>query len=84
MVSLKEIKFGELDRLLHGLGFTSFDTEKGTRVYQHAPSGAEVYLPLQEAGQLVRPHHALTAQVALDDFGVLPEGEFLGRLQQAG
>ncbi|MBY0230701.1 MAG: hypothetical protein K2W96_15550 [Gemmataceae bacterium] len=81
---MTNVTFGKLDRMLRGLGFTASDTPTGTRVYQHAPSGAEVYLPRQDAGQLVKPHHVLTAQVALDDFGVLAERDFEARLQTAG
>ncbi len=81
---MTEVTFGKLDQLLRGLGFTAFDTLTGTRVYQHRPSGAEVYIPRQTPEQLVRPHHVLSARVTLDDFGVLADREFEGRLQTAG
>lgn len=83
---MSEITYGQLDGILRSLGFTSFDApiQPPTRMYEHKPSGAEVFLPILPSDQRVYLHHLATTKMALEDFGVLSQDEFEARLRKAG
>lgn len=63
--------YGTLGQSLRGLGFTSRDNlDKRARIYEHAASGAAVYLPIFPDEQAVQPHHLLYVRGTLDQFGL--------------
>jgi hypothetical protein len=77
------LTYKELDSILRHLGFTVAEPEAGTRVYQHAGSGAQIFFPVLPDRDRVRPHHLLGTRTTLDAFGVLDAGEFDARVNQA-
>jgi hypothetical protein len=81
--TVPHLTYKDLDSLLRVLGFTVSEPEPGTRVYQHAESGAQLFFPVLPDRDRVRPHHLLGTRTTLDTFGVLEAGEFDDRVKQA-
>ena len=77
------LTYKELDTLLHTLGFTVSEPEAGTRVYQHAGSGAQLFFPVLPDRDRVRPHHLVGTRTTLDAFGIMDPAEFDARVRQA-
>lgn len=81
---MPDVTYGKLDEVLRSLGFTVDEPERGTRVYQHAASGARVILPTFPARKAVYPHHMVGTRMILEAFGIADPPEFASRLQKVG
>jgi hypothetical protein len=85
---MSEAPYGQVDRVLRGLGFT-VRIDKGNehrpdaRVYRHDQSGAVILLPVFQDEAAVLPHHMLTVRWTLDQFGVASPPTFEEQLQKA-
>jgi hypothetical protein len=80
------VTYGQLDRVLRALGFSCRvdPREPPTRVYEHAPSGAKVFLPTFPEDDHVLEYHLVGVRTTLDGFGIADPTTFASQLQKAG
>jgi hypothetical protein len=81
-----EFTYGQLHKVLKSLGFSCRidSSEPPTRVYQHASSGALVFLPDFPDEDHVLEHHLVGVSTTLDGFGIADPTAFASKLQEAG
>lgn len=81
-----ETTYGQLDKVLRGLGFSCRPSEKDPpgRIYEHKKTGALVKLPTFPDGEKVFEYHVITVQGELDNFGIADPTTFDKKLQIAG
>jgi len=80
------VTYGQLDRVLRSLGFTSraVKGDPPARVYDHADTGASLMIPPFPEDDRVLEYHLVTARVMLDEFGIADPTVFDAQLQKAG
>lgn len=80
-----EFTYGQLDRVLRSLGFTScmLDEEPPARVYNHQ-SGALLMFPTFPEDDKVYGYHMVMTQVTLDNFGIADPTVLEAKLRKAG
>jgi hypothetical protein len=78
--------YGQLDRVLRGLGFSCRPAHQPPpgKVYEHKASGAVIVLPLYPDDDRVRERHWITVRTTLDGFGIADFDVFDGKFQRAG
>jgi hypothetical protein len=81
---MSEVTYGRLDEVLRALGFSVSVVEGKARVYQHAATGALVFLPEQPAKETAIPHHLVAVRKILEEYEIANPIEFDLRLQKAG
>jgi hypothetical protein len=81
-----EVTYGQLDKVLHSLGFSCrlLEGDPPARVYEHKESGARVTTPPFPLTDLVLDYHLVAARTILDLFGVADPKAFDAQLQKAG
>ncbi len=81
-----EATYGQLDRVLRSLGFTSrvVQGKPPARHYEHKETGAFITVPPLADSDRVMEHHLVTVRVTLDEFGIADPTTFAARLQRAG
>jgi hypothetical protein len=81
-----DVTYGQLDRVLRSLGFTSRRVEGNppALVYDHQPTGASFMVPPFPEDDRVLEYHLVTAKVMLDEFGIANPTTFASKLQKAG
>jgi hypothetical protein len=81
-----EFTYGQLDQVLRSLGFSCRvdPSEPPTRVYEHEPSGARVFLPTFPDDDRVLEYHLVGVRTTLDGFGIADPTAFATKLQKAG
>lgn len=81
-----EVTYGQLDKVLRGLGFSCRPSEKDPpgRIYQHQQTGALVMLPTYPDDEKVFEYHMITVRVELDNFGIADPTTFAAKVQKAG
>jgi hypothetical protein len=81
-----EVTYGQLDQVLRSLGFSCrVDTrEPPTRVYEHAQSGALIFLPTFHEDDRVLDYHLVGVRTTLDGFGIADPTALAAKLQKAG
>jgi hypothetical protein len=81
-----EVTYGQLDKVLRSLGFTSrlVEGEPPARVYDHKESGASIMLPPFPEKDRVLEYHLVTARVMLDEQGIADPTAFDAKLRKAG
>ena len=69
---MNEVTYGQLDKVLHALGFSDRIVERDNqaRVYEHADTGAMVAFPVLPDRAKVLPHHLVAVRGTLDQFGI--------------
>ena len=80
---MPEVTYGQLDRVLRGLGFSVRVREDQARVYRHEPTGAVVALPLFADNEAVIAGHLVGVRMTLDAFGIADPTQFAKDLQKA-
>jgi hypothetical protein len=85
-VKRTDVTYGQLDRVLRALGFSCQvdPREPPTRVYEHKPSGALVFLPAFPETDHVLEYHLVGVRTTLDGFGIADPTAFANKLQKAG
>ena len=82
---MTEVTYGQLNKVLRGLGFTAqvvvLDTK--TRLYEHQATGAVVALPVFPDREKVFAHHLVAVRGTLDQFGIASPLDFAAQLQKA-
>ena len=77
------VSYGQLDVVLHSLGF-NVQVEKGKhRLYTHAETGAIVSLPGRKRTELVSATHFAAARHIVTEYDIADEIEFASQLQKA-
>jgi hypothetical protein len=71
-----KLAFTQLRQLLLDLGFTETVTPKSHVFFAHAPSGAEIALPIYRSNRIVLPHHLHTVRVMLNAKGLMDGSAF--------
>ena len=81
-----EVTYGQLDRVLRSLGFSSrlVQGKPPARHYEHKETGAFITLPPLPESERVLEHHLVTVRVTLDGFGIADPVVFASYLQKAG
>jgi hypothetical protein len=86
MTRRTDVTYGQLDKVLRGLGFSRriFERDgKGVR-YDHNESGASIILPMFPDDDHVLDYHLAEVRGTLDGFGVADPSVFDAKLQRAG
>jgi hypothetical protein len=85
-VTTTDVTYGQLDKVLRSLGFTSrlVDGKPPARHYEHKETGAFITVPPFSKGDRVLEHHLVTVRVTLDGFGIADPDAFTAQLQKAG
>jgi predicted RNA binding protein YcfA (HicA-like mRNA interferase family) len=78
-----EITYGELHRLLLGLGFECVPAKPSWRAYRHSPSGTVVLLAGRRPGHPTRRPDVSSVRRHLAENGILTEAEFDRMLARA-
>ncbi len=81
---MSETTYGRLDDVLRTLGFSATVVEGKTRVYQHEPTGALIFLPEEAAAEQPIPHHLVVGRKVLQEYDIANPLEFEMRLRKAG
>jgi hypothetical protein len=81
-----EVTYGQLDRVLRSLGFSSRPARQDPpgRVYEHPQAGAVIMLPAVRDSDKVYEHHLAAARLELENFGLADAAVFAAKLQKAG
>ena len=81
-----EVTYGQLDRALRSLGFSSrlVQGKPPARHYEHKETGAFITVPPFPESDRVLEHHLVTVSVTLDGFGIAEPTAFAEQLQKAG
>ena len=81
-----EVTYGQLDRALRSLGFSSRLTQgkPPARRYEHKETGAFITIPPLPESDAVLEHHLVTVRVTLDGFGIADPTAFDAQVQKAG
>lgn len=79
----KAISFGTLRHLLDELGFVTQTYNNAYIASDHPPTGCRLFFPLYADDMDVAPAHLAASRRFLDEFGILPEREFEGRLSRS-
>jgi hypothetical protein len=85
-VTTTEVTYGQLDRVLRSLGFSSrlAPGKPPARHYEHKETGAFITLPPLPESDRVMEHHLVTVRVTLDGFGIADPTAFAAQVQKAG
>jgi hypothetical protein len=86
-VKRTKVTYGQLDKALRMLGFTSRLLQTPpppALVYEHKDTGASFMIPPFPKTDFVLEYHLVTARVTLDNFGVADPEVFDAQLQKAG
>ena len=80
-----EVTYGQLDRALRSLGFSSrlVQGKPPARHYEHKETGAFITVPPFPESDRVLEHHLVTARVTLDGFDIAEPTSFAEQLQKA-
>ncbi len=86
MTTTTELTYGQLDRALRSLGFSSrlVQGKPPARHYEHKATGAFITLPPFAENEHVLEHHLVTVQVTLDGFGIADPTSFATQIQKVG
>jgi hypothetical protein len=86
IVTTTEVTYGQLDKALRSLGFSSRLTRGKPRArhYEHKETGAFITIPPLPERDRVMEHHLVTVQMTLDGFGIADPTAFATQLQKAG
>lgn len=81
-----ELTYGQLDRVLRSLGFSSrlVPGNPPARHYEHKKTGAFITLPPLPESDQVLEHHFVTVRETLDGFGIADPSAFAAQVQKAG
>ncbi len=81
-----EVTYGQLDRVLRALGFSSRlkQGDPPARHYEHKETGAFITLPPLPENDRVMEHHFVTVKFTLDGFGIADPIAFAEQIQKAG
>jgi hypothetical protein len=81
-----EITYGQLDKVLHSLGFSCrvVKKEPPARVYEHEETGASLIIPPYPMTDFVFEHHLVSARTTVDLFGITDPKVFDAKLQKVG
>jgi hypothetical protein len=81
-----EVTYGQLDRVLRSLGFSSHlvPGKPPARHYEHKETGAFITVPPFPETDRVLEHHLVTVRVTLDGFGIAEPTAFAAQLHKAG
>jgi hypothetical protein len=81
-----EVTYGQLDKVLRSLGFTSrlVNADPPIRLYEHKETGASIMLPPFPEGDRVLEFDLATARVMLDEYGIANPTVFDAKLRKAG
>jgi hypothetical protein len=81
-----EVTYGQLDRALRSLGFSSRLVAKDPPAlhYEHKESGAMITLPPFPEGGRVLDYHLVAVRTTLDNYGIADPTAFAAELQKAG
>ncbi len=81
-----EVTYGQLDRVLRSLGFSSrlVQGKPPARHYEHKETGAFITVPPFPESDRVLEHHLVTVRVTLDGFGIADPTAFAAQVQKAG
>ena len=81
-----EVTYGQLDRALRSLGFSSrlVEGKPPARHYEHKETGAFITIPPFPESDQVLEHHLVTVRVTLDGFGIADPTAFAAQVQKAG
>lgn len=84
--STAAVTYGQIDCVLVSMGFTCQDVTMRvrTRVYEHAETGAIIYLPPFPPGFVAYPHHLATVRGTLENFGVADRAAIAAWFQKGG
>jgi hypothetical protein len=84
-VNTTELTYGQLDKVLCSLGFTSrlVQGKPPARHYEHKETGAFITLPPLPESDRVMEHHLVTVQMTLDGFGIADPIAFAAQVQNA-
>jgi hypothetical protein len=85
-VTTAEVTYGQLDRVLRSLGFSSrmVQGKPPARHYEHKETGAFITVPPFPESDRVLEHHLVTVRVTLDGFGIADPTAFAAQLEKAG
>jgi hypothetical protein len=85
-VTTTDVTYGQLDRVLRSLGFSSrlVQGQPPARHYEHKETGAFITIPPFAESDRVLEHHLVTVQVTLDGFGIADPGAFAEQIHKAG
>jgi len=85
-VTRSDTTYGQLDRVLKGLGFSRrrLEKEPAEYRYEHKASGALIALPLLPESDGVLDYHLIMVRHTLDQFGIADETAFAAALHKAG
>jgi len=80
-----EVTYGQLDRVLRSLGFTSYLStgDPPARRYEHKETGALISRPPFPETDFVLEKHLVAARTTLDLFGVADPQVFDAKVRQA-
>jgi hypothetical protein len=80
------VTYGQLDKLLHSLGFTCHPSKKDPpgRIYKHQKTGAIIMLPALPKSDKVFEYHMVAVRTELDNFGIADPTAFEAKLQKTG
>jgi hypothetical protein len=81
-----ELTYGQLDKVLRSLGFTSrlVKGKPPARHYEHKETGAFITLPPLPENDRVMEHHLVAVRGTLDGFGIADPTAFAEKIQKAG
>jgi predicted RNA binding protein YcfA (HicA-like mRNA interferase family) len=65
----RKLKYGELRKVLVGLGFSEQTTKSNHLVYRHPDSRLPIFLPRMRASAIVEPIEILSLRNALENAG---------------
>jgi len=79
------VTYGQLDRALHSLGFTSrlINLQGEARDYEHKNSGAQIILPSYLESDKVQEYHLSMVQATLEECGISDPADFAAKLDEA-
>ena len=76
------ISFAKLRGFLEGLGFVTAIRAKSYLVMEHPRTGCQLIYPTYQDSDEVAPVHLGATRRFLDEFGLVPDEEFLDRLRE--
>jgi hypothetical protein len=80
---MPKVTYGQLDRVLHSLGFALRGIKDKNKVYLHAPTGALIVYPVLADEDEVSAHHLVMVRSILEAYGIADPLDFTAKLQKA-
>jgi hypothetical protein len=85
-VKQTNVTYGQLDKVLRSLGFSSRPAKHDPpgHVYEHQAAGAVIMLPVLAESDRLFEHQLAAVRIELDNFGLADPSVFAAKLQKAG